>query len=36
MKQVALENDPRFLQRIETARRDLRLGRQVRLENLEE
>ncbi len=29
-----LENDPRFLRRIETARRDLRAGRGVRLEDL--
>lgn len=31
-----LENDPRFLQRIEAARQDLRLGRGVRLEDLGE
>lgn len=30
-----LENDPRFLQRIETARRSIRLGRGVRLEDVE-
>jgi prevent-host-death family protein len=29
-----LENDPRFLQRIEKARRSLRTGRGVRLEDL--
>ena len=29
-----LENDPRFLQRIEAARQDLRLGHGVRLEDL--
>jgi prevent-host-death family protein len=29
-----LENDPRFLRRIETARRDLKAGRGVRLEDL--
>jgi prevent-host-death family protein len=29
-----LENDPRFLARIETARRDLKAGRGVRLEDL--
>ncbi|MGA8651774.1 MAG: type II toxin-antitoxin system Phd/YefM family antitoxin [Xanthobacteraceae bacterium] len=29
-----LENDPRFLQRIEKARRSLRAGRGVRLEDL--
>ena len=31
-----LEHDPRFLHRIETARRDLRAGRGVPLEELEE
>jgi prevent-host-death family protein len=31
-----LENDPRFLQRMEAARQDLRLGRGVRLEDLGE
>ena len=30
-----LENDPRFLQRIEQARNSLRAGRGVRLEDLE-
>jgi prevent-host-death family protein len=30
-----LENDPRFLRRIEQARADLRAGRGVRLEDLE-
>jgi prevent-host-death family protein len=30
-----LENDPRFLRRIEEARADLRAGRGVRLEDLE-
>lgn len=30
-----LENDPRFLQRIETARRSLRSGRGIRLEDVE-
>jgi hypothetical protein len=30
-----LENDPRFLHRIEQARRSLRAGRGVRLEDLE-
>jgi len=29
-----LEHDPRFLQRIETARKSLRSGRGVRLENV--
>ena len=29
-----LENDPRFLRRVETARKDLRAGRGVRLEDL--
>jgi len=29
-----LENDPRFLRRVETARRSLRAGRGVRLESL--
>jgi prevent-host-death family protein len=29
-----LENDPRFLQRIEQARKSLRAGRRVRLEDL--
>jgi len=29
-----LENDPRFLQRIEQARKSLRAGRGIRLENL--
>jgi len=29
-----LENDPRFLQRIEKARRSLRAGRSVRLEDI--
>ena len=31
-----LENDPKFLSRIEAARRDLRAGRGVRLEDLPE
>jgi prevent-host-death family protein len=31
-----LENDPRFLRRIEKAREDLRAGRGVRLEDLKE
>jgi prevent-host-death family protein len=30
-----LENDPRFLRRIERARKSLRAGRGVRLENIE-
>ncbi len=30
-----LENDPRFLQRIESARQSLRLGRGVKLEDVE-
>ena len=30
-----LENDPRFLARIESARRSLRAGRGVRIENLD-
>ncbi len=30
-----LENDPRFLQRIETARRSLKLGRGVKIEDVE-
>jgi prevent-host-death family protein len=30
-----LENDPRFLRRIESARASLRAGRRVRLEDLE-
>ena len=30
-----LEDDPRFMQRIESARRDLRAGRGVRLEDIE-
>jgi prevent-host-death family protein len=29
-----LENDPRFLQRIETARRSLKLGRGVKIEDV--
>jgi prevent-host-death family protein len=29
-----LENDPRFLQRVETARKSLRAGRGVRLEDI--
>lgn len=29
-----LENDPRFLRRVEAARKDLRAGRGVRLEDL--
>ena len=29
-----LENDPRFLERIESARRNLRAGRGIRLEDL--
>jgi hypothetical protein len=29
-----LENDPRFLKRVEQARESLRVGRGVRLENL--
>jgi hypothetical protein len=31
---TALENDPRFLRRIEKARKSLRAGRGVRLENV--
>ncbi|MGH9766262.1 MAG: type II toxin-antitoxin system Phd/YefM family antitoxin [Blastocatellia bacterium] len=31
-----LENDPRFLQRVETARHSIRSGRGVRLEDIEE
>ena len=31
-----LENDPRFLRRIEQARADLRAGRGIRLEDIEE
>ncbi len=31
-----LENDPRFLQRIEAARQNLKLGRGVKIENVEE
>ena len=31
-----LENDPRFLQRVETARQSIRSGRGVRLEDVEE
>jgi prevent-host-death family protein len=30
-----LENDPRFLERVETARRSLRAGRGVKLEDVE-
>lgn len=30
------ENDPRFLRRVEAARRSLRAGRGVRLEDIEE
>jgi len=30
-----LENDPRFLRRIETARQSLRAGRGIRLEDIE-
>lgn len=30
-----LENDPRFLRRVETARRNIRAGRGVRLEDTE-
>jgi hypothetical protein len=30
-----LENDPRFLQRIERARKNLRAGRGIKLEDLE-
>jgi prevent-host-death family protein len=30
-----LENDPRFLQRIETARQSLKLGRGVKIEDIE-
>jgi prevent-host-death family protein len=30
-----LENDPRFLQRIETARRSLKLGRGVKIEDVQ-
>ncbi len=30
-----LENDPRFLQRIESARQNLKAGRGIRLEDLE-
>ena len=29
-----LENDPRFLERIESARRNLRAGRSIRLEDV--
>ena len=32
---ICLENDPRFLKRIEEARRSLRAGRGVKLEDLE-
>jgi prevent-host-death family protein len=31
-----LENEPRFLKRIETARKNIRAGRGVRLEDIEE
>ena len=31
-----LENDPRFLKRIETARKNIRAGRGMRLEDIEE
>ena len=31
-----LENDPRFLQRVETARQSIQAGRGVRLEEIEE
>ena len=31
-----LENDPRFLKRIETARKNIRAGRGIRLEDIEE
>lgn len=31
---LRLENDPRFLRRIEKARKNLRAGRGVRLENV--
>jgi len=31
-----LENDPRFLQRVEAARQSIRAGRGVRLEDIEE
>ncbi len=31
-----LENDPRFLQRVEMARQNIRAGRGVRLEDVEE
>jgi prevent-host-death family protein len=31
-----LENDPRFLKRIETARKNIQAGRGVRLEDIEE
>ncbi|MCI0485068.1 MAG: type II toxin-antitoxin system Phd/YefM family antitoxin [Blastocatellia bacterium] len=31
-----LENDPRFLQRIESARRSIKSGRGIRLEDIEE
>lgn len=31
-----LENDPRFLQRVETGRQSIRAGRGVRLEDVEE
>ena len=35
VKNSRLENDPRFLQRIEQARHSLRAGRGVRLEDVE-
>ena len=31
-----LENDPRFLKRIETARKNIRAGRGIRLEDIKE
>lgn len=31
-----LENDPRFLKRIEAARQSLRAGREIRLEDIED
>jgi hypothetical protein len=33
-QRLRLENDPRFLRRIEKARKSLRAGRGVRLENV--
>ena len=36
LKNYQIENDPRFLQRIAEARKDLREGRGVRLEDIED